>query len=91
MMRTLALCLAASAAAWLPPAIAQTAVEELDTPFVVTPGNVVTTMLDLAGVRAGVTRATAAAATTRRTLRRPNCIASAAWRQPAPLRAPASG
>jgi len=53
MMRTLALCLAASAAAWLPPAIAQTAVEELDTPFVVTPGNVVTTMLDLAGVRAG--------------------------------------
>ena len=48
--RRLLLC---AAAAWLPAASAQTGVEDLDTPFVVTPGNVVTSMLDLAGVRAG--------------------------------------
>ena len=48
--RRLLLC---AAAAWLPAASAHTAVEDLDTPFVVTPGNVVTSMLDLAGVRAG--------------------------------------
>jgi len=48
--RRLLLC---AAVAWLPAASAQTAVEDLDTPFVVTPGNVVTSMLDLAGVRAG--------------------------------------
>jgi SAM-dependent methyltransferase len=47
------LCLAAAAASWGPMAFAQTTVEELDTPFVVTPDNVVTTMLDMAGVRAG--------------------------------------
>ena len=47
------LVLIAAAAAWCPLASAQTTVEELDTPFVVTPGNVVASMLDLAGVRAG--------------------------------------
>jgi SAM-dependent methyltransferase len=47
------LSLVAGAACWAPVAVAQTTVEELDTPFVVTPGNVVTSMLDMAGLRAG--------------------------------------
>ena len=51
--RRMLLCLAAGAASWRSLASAQTAVEELDTPFVVTPSNVVTSMLDMAGVRAG--------------------------------------
>jgi SAM-dependent methyltransferase len=50
MLASAALAIAAFAAL---PAHAQPMTEELDTPFVITPTNVVTAMLDLANVRAG--------------------------------------